>query len=185
MQKDYKRIVQNINDIKNVNSELEYKIKDLLKVQKNLEDELQATKQQLSSTKADRDSYAEKFNNASTIQQKIFESKMQSTVEELKKYKDQEANRESVANAQKDARAALERDLHAAQQDAQRLRQEVANLRLEVEAGLARCDAADKRCNACQVPTAAALETSEKEIFVCAILFTVPAGQSSGRARAR
>ena len=151
MAKDYGRIVKSINEIRSLNSELEYKANDLLKVKKNLEEEIQSMQQQISKVKADRDNYAEKFNNASTIHQKIFDEKMQSTMDELKKYKDQERKSESLSKAQKDAHDALQRDLHASQQDVQRLRNEVLSLRAEVEAAQARCDAADKKLNSCQV----------------------------------
>jgi chromosome segregation ATPase len=151
MTKDYGRIVKDINDVKSVNSELDYKASDLLKVKKNLEEEIQALKLQISTTKADRDLYADKFNNASAIHQKIFDEKMQSTMEELKKYMDQVKSRDALDKAQKDVQAALERDLHASKQDTQRLRHEVSSLRTEVEAAQARCDSANQKLNSCQV----------------------------------
>jgi chromosome segregation ATPase len=165
MQNDYGRIVHSLNEVKRVNSELEYKANSLLKVKKGLEDEIENMKKQQVALKADRDAFADKFNNSSVIHQKIFDKKMQETNDELKKFKQIEASRESFANAQKDELAALQRDLQAAKQDAQRLRGEVTVLREELNQSQARRDTTEKKLNTCEVlPSAPAPHPSDQQL---------------------
>ncbi len=165
MKIDYGRIVNSLNEVKRVNSELEYKANSLLKLKKGLEDEIELMKKQQVALKADRDAYADKFNNASVIHQKIFDAKMQETTDELKKYKAMEANRENLAKGQQDELTALQRDLQAAKQDAQRLRGELAVLREELNQSQARRDAIEKKLNTGEVPPSrpAALGPSEQQ----------------------
>ena len=155
MKNDYGRIVDSLNEVKRVNSELEYKANSLLKVKKGLDDEIENMKKQLVALKADRDAYAEKFNNSSAMHQKIFDTKMQETKDELEKFKQIEASRESFAKAQKDELAALQQNLQAAKQDAQRLRGEVTVLREELNQSQARRDTSEKKLNTCEVPPSA------------------------------